>query len=359
MNLQNKSSSIAVFGAAGHTGRFVMAELVRRGFAPIAIGRDSAKMALLDSLYRETPIRTASVSDAASLDRSLLGAVAVINCAGPFLDTAQAVVAAALRAGIHYIDVTAEQASAQDTFSSFSRQAAEAGVNVIPAMGFYGGFADLLVTAAMGDWESADEVKVGIALDSWHPTLGTRLTGRRNTARRLVIENGALVELSPPQRPLFWSFPEPFGRQEVSAVPFSEVPLIARHLRVSRLNTFLASAPLRELSDPSTPPPVSADQSGRSAQTFLVEAVVRSAGVESRATARGRDIYAFTAPLVVEALERILTGSVRASGTLAPGEAFDAVDFLRVLSLEHITLELRPGMPLECDLVSELGSAVI
>ena len=83
-----------------------------------------------------------------------------------------------MRARIHYLDVAAEQASAQATFDRFGDAATEAGVVVIPAMGFYGGFADLLATAAMGNWDSADEVRLGIALDSWHPTLGTRTTGR-------------------------------------------------------------------------------------------------------------------------------------------------------------------------------------
>ncbi len=173
---------IAVFGASGHTGRFIVAQLLRRGFAPLAIGRDSAKMAESGLQESGVQIRTASIDDPASLDRSLAGAAAVINCAGPFLDTADAVAAAALRARIHYLDVTAEQASAQATFDRFGDAATEAGIVVIPAMGFYGGFADLLATAAMGNWDSADEIRVGIALDSWRPTQGTRITGQRNTA---------------------------------------------------------------------------------------------------------------------------------------------------------------------------------
>jgi hypothetical protein len=63
-------------------------------------------------------------------------------------------------------------------------------------MGFYGGLGDLLATAAMGDWASADEIRIGIALDSWRPTLGTRLTGQRNTAPRLVITGGKLAPLA-------------------------------------------------------------------------------------------------------------------------------------------------------------------
>jgi hypothetical protein len=103
-----------------------------------------------------------------------------------------------LRARIHYLDVTAEQASAAATFERFGAAAREVGVVVLPAMGFYGGLGDLLATAAMGDWDSADEMRVGIALDSWWPTPGTRITGQRNTFRRLVIADGKLAPLAQP-----------------------------------------------------------------------------------------------------------------------------------------------------------------
>ena len=51
----------------------------------------------------------ASVDDPASLDRAISGAAAVINCAGPFMDTAAPLIEAAIRGRIHYLDVTAEQ----------------------------------------------------------------------------------------------------------------------------------------------------------------------------------------------------------------------------------------------------------
>jgi short subunit dehydrogenase-like uncharacterized protein len=339
-DMSGHGRTIAVFGAAGHTGRFIVAQLLSRGFAPLAIGRDSAKMAESGFQKSGVEIRTASIDDPASLDRSLAGAAAVINCAGPFLDTADAVAAAALRARIHYLDVTAEQSSAQTTFDRFGDGATKAGVVVIPAMGFYGGFADLLATAAMGNWDSADEIRLGIALDSWHPTQGTRTTGQRNTARRLVIDNGKFVPLAQPAPQTFWDFPEPFGRQNVSEIPFSEVPVIARHVRVARLRSYLNNAPLRDLRDSTTPPPIAADETGRSAQTFLVDVVVRNGSRTRRAIAQGRDIYAFTAPLVVEAVERILDGRARGNGALAPGETFDSTNFLQALAQEYLTFEL-------------------
>jgi hypothetical protein len=32
-------------------------------------------------------------------------------------------------------------------------------------MAFYGGFADLMVTAAMGDWDAADSIEIMIGLE--------------------------------------------------------------------------------------------------------------------------------------------------------------------------------------------------
>ncbi len=331
---------VAVFGASGHTGQFVVTELLRRRFRPIAIGREAARLAGFQNRGIES--RTAKIDDPASLDQALTGAAAVINCAGPFLDTAEPLVEAALRARVHYLDVTAEQPSAAAIFEQFSAPAREAKIVVLPAMGFYGGFGDLLATAAMGDWPSANEIRINIALDSWQPTQGTRLTGQRNTATRLALSGGKLVPFgnSPD---LSWTFPEPFGLQEVKELPLTETILISRHLRVSNLQTCINLTPLRDLRDPATPPPKAADETGRSAQLFLVDVTVRNGMKTRRVIARGRDIYAFTAPLVVEAVQRILDGPVQAAGVLAPGEIFDAPSFLHALSPEHMTFESEVG----------------
>ncbi|MCA1369456.1 NAD(P)H-binding protein [Bradyrhizobium sp. BRP14] len=325
--------AVAVFGAAGHTGRFVVSELVRRGITPIAVARDAAKLTELAN--RGIEVRSASVENPGSLDRAFKGAAAVINCAGPFLETADAVASAALRAGIHYLDVTAEQPSAQATYDKFDKAARDAGVLVVPAMGFYGGFADLLVTTVMGGWNFADEIRVGIALDSWHPTRGTRVTGEKNTAPRMIVANGRLTPVLQPAAEMDWDFPEPFARQKVVELPFSEIVVIARHTRSSELRTYLNRTALGDVRDPATPPPEPADENGRSAQTFLVEATVRNGEHIRRITAQGQDIYAFSAPLICEAVQRILDGKARLSGAQAPGAIFNARDYLNALAAQH------------------------
>ena len=332
--------TVAVFGAAGHTGRFVVLELVRRGMMPIAIARDLAALTAANFGDFEVSRRRASVNDVDSLDRALDGAHAVVNCAGPFLETSDAVAAAAVRAGIHYLDVTAEQPSTRATLDKYDIPARNAGIAVVPAMGFYGGFADLLVTAALSDWNRADTIEIMIGLDSWHPTRGTRITGERNTARRMVIADGQLTPVPLPAAEKDWEFGDPVGRQAMLEVPLSEVILIARHVKTRELHTYLSSNALSDIDDPATPAPKAADATGRSSQRFVVDAVVSRDGKRRRVTARGRDIYAFTAPLVCEATACLIEGKFSSAGAQPPGAIFDAQQTLSALMPDPLTFEI-------------------
>lgn len=335
------ANRIAVYGACGHTGRFVLDELRRRGFVPVACGRDASRLQQL-AAATGVEVRTAATDDAAALAAAFAGTAAVLHCAGPFLDTAAPVLDAALRARIHYLDVAAEQRAVLDTFAR-DAAAKAAGVAVLPAMAFYGGLADLLASAALDGASDADAVDIAVALDGWHPTRGTRLTGERNHYPRTYIEHGRHRTVPDPAPLRETDFPAPFGRLETVLLPLSETVVLPYHLACRNLHAWMNLAPLRDLRDPSTPTPVAADDSGRSAQRFVVDVRVRQGRRHLRATASGRDIYAVTAPLLVEALQRILDGRVSGAGALAPGQAFDAGDFLAALDPRQIAVTFDRG----------------
>ncbi|MFJ6572233.1 saccharopine dehydrogenase family protein [Streptomyces sp. NPDC091292] len=339
--------TVTVYGAYGHTGRFVVAQLRERGFVPVLSGRDAGKLKMLAAASgSESDVRPAAVGDPASLDRALAGAAAVINCAGPFAVTAAPVIEAALRAEIPYVDVAAEIEANSDTFTHFTDRARAAGTPIVPAMAFYGGLGDLLTTAAMGDWTEADEAHIAYGLSSWHPTAGTRAAGAVSRQRRdgqgIRYTKGRLEYHQDVPQTLQWPFPDPMGPRDVIAeFTMADVVTVPSHLPIPEVRTYMAVEAARDLSASDTPAPTPADAHGRSAQTFLVDAVVRSHGRERRAVATGRDIYAVTAPLAVEATDRILTGRTRTTGVASAGDIFDAPDFLRALS-PHITFHLHP-----------------
>lgn len=334
---------IAVYGAYGHTGRFVLAELRRRGFVPVACGRDAARLREL-AATTGVEVRVASTDDPAALDAAFAGTAAVLHCAGPFLDTAAPVLDAALRARIHYLDVAAEQRAVADILAR-DAEAKAAGVTVVPAMAFYGGLADLLASAALDGATDADTVDIAVALDGWHPTRGTRLTGERNHYPRTYIEHGRTCTVPDPAPVRETDFPAPFGRLETVLLPLSEAVVVPHHIACRNLHSWMNLAPLRDLRDPATPAPVAADDSGRSAQRFVVDVRTWRSNRTCRAIASGRDIYAVTAPLLVEALQRILDGRVHGSGALAAGQAFDARDFLAALPPAAITATFEAGPP--------------
>jgi short subunit dehydrogenase-like uncharacterized protein len=337
------SERVLVYGAAGHTGRFVVDELLRRGLTPVPAGRSAERLAAVPR-FAALDRRVVGVEDPDGLRRAVAGAGAVVNCAGPFMDTALPLARAAVGAGVHYVDVTAEQPVAQALYRELDAPARDAGVAVVPAMAFYGGLADLLVTAALEGESRADEVEVAIGLDRWWPTAGTRITGARNTAPRLVIRDGRLTELVSPAPTGTWSYPEPLGDQPVVELPFTEVVAIARHIEVGDLRSYLNTGPLDDLRDAGTPPPTATDESGRSAQRFVVDVVVRRRSETRRLSVSGRDIYAVTAPIVVEGVARLLDGRHRGPGALAPGQAFDADDVLAALERDVEGLVVR-GSP--------------
>lgn len=294
----------------------------------MAVGRSAARLDELIPL--SVPRRVAEFDDPASLEHAFAGCAVVINCAGPFLDTAAPVARAALRAGCHYIDVTAEQASAQASFAELDAPARAAGRVVIPAAAFYGGLADLLASALASSGD-IDEITVAIALDRWWPTAGTRKTGERNNVPRVVVTNGRLAPLVPSAEVPDWVFSAPLGRQAMVELPFSEVITLAQHLKVREIRSLLNRSALADVRDASTPPPTAADDSGRSAQRFELVVRVVQDGKTKTAGVRGQDIYAVTAPIVTEVSMRLLAPSYQRSGALAIAQAVDPVEVLRSL----------------------------
>jgi hypothetical protein len=341
----NAPQRVLVYGATGHTGRFVVDELQRRGLTPVLAGRSAERLAAVAPRHAALDRRVVGVDDPVLLRQAVDGVGAVVNCAGPFLDTAAPLARAAVEVGAHYLDVTAEQPAVQQLYDELDAPARAAGVVVVPAMAFFGGLADLLVTAALDGGSRADEVDVAIGLDRWWPTEGTRATGTRNTAVRQVIRDGALAPLPDPAPTGVWSYPEPLGQQPVVQLPFSEVITIDRHLEVGELRSHLNTGSLADLRESATPPPSAADESGRSAQRFVVDVVVRDRSGTRRLSCTGRDIYAVSAPIVVEGATRLLDGRHRGPGALAPGEAFDAADVLATLERDVDGFAVRRGEP--------------
>lgn len=96
-----------IYGANGYTGRLIAREAVKRGLRPVLAGRSRDSLQPLAEELR-LPFRDFALNDPKAVDSALQGITLVLNCAGPFSATAQAMIQACLRTKVHYLDVTGE-----------------------------------------------------------------------------------------------------------------------------------------------------------------------------------------------------------------------------------------------------------
>ena len=123
-----------IYGANGYTGELIAREAARRGLKPILGGRSRNKV---EPLAKELNLicRTFSLEDKKSLEYTLKEVDFVIHCAGPFAETSEKMVAACLRLGRHYLDITGEI----EVFEQMARRdeaARKAGIMLMSGVGF-------------------------------------------------------------------------------------------------------------------------------------------------------------------------------------------------------------------------------
>jgi len=336
---------VALVGATGFTGRLTLAALRRRGVQVRAIGRNRQK---LDALAPgDGGVEARAVEwDALALADAMRGCVAVVSCAGPFVQAGHPVVEAAIRARLPYTDSTGEQAFVRWVFDDLMQPARAAGVALVPASGWDylpGDLGAALVAQGMGPLERIDVV---YASESAATTVGTRVSGLGIAAAGgVTLRDGRLRPLR--IGALRRSVDAGWGRVTGGLLPTAEPLWVPRHVDVGTVYAYL-----------SVPGAMSPGAPGAGAFSTLlrVPGVVRllergarggpegpsGASREARwachvqATARsgerralrldGRDVYGFTAEALSEMALRLAAAD--AAGACAPAEVVDAGGFL-------------------------------
>ena len=124
---------LMIYGATGYTGRMAAERASAAGTPLILAGRNEAALvslaASLDVEYRVFPLE-----DIAVIDRSLRGVGVLLNCAGPFVRTADVLMRAGIRNGVHYLDVAAEL-DGYRLAEVLDAKAKAAGVMLLPGSG--------------------------------------------------------------------------------------------------------------------------------------------------------------------------------------------------------------------------------
>jgi short subunit dehydrogenase-like uncharacterized protein len=133
MRSGNEANGLLLYGANGYSGALIARALVEAGSRPILAGRDAGS---LERLAGELalPFRVATLGNPGDLDRALDGVAAVLHAAGPYSSTAEPMLEACLRAGVHYLDLTGE-IEVVEYLAGQNGRALERGIMVMPGVG--------------------------------------------------------------------------------------------------------------------------------------------------------------------------------------------------------------------------------
>jgi short subunit dehydrogenase-like uncharacterized protein len=356
--ISRQTGPIAVYGATGYTGRLVVDELVRADADFIVSGRSAEKLEALRAHFGiEAPVKTAQVSDPASLRELLAEASVVIDCAGPFVKYGEPVLAAAVETGTHYLDTTGEQPYMKMAYERYGPGAARAGVAVIPAMGFDYVPGDMIASLTADGMGELDELSMAYCWRDFTPSQGTaRTTLEIIGGHDLEWTNMEWVEASGGVSRGTYEFPEPFGRQHMFRYPSGEQVTVPRHVATrnvrasmnagafssERLAPVFSAAvrpaglamrtPLKRLLNAvisRLPEGQTPEQRERMRWAIVCEA--KRGEVERKGVITGRDVYGLTAAAIVQGALLAAGRGFEGRGGLAPAQAFEPKAFLEGL----------------------------
>ena len=339
------NSRIAVYGATGFTGQLIVTELLRWGVRPVLVGRDVERMAAVAG--PGVTIRRAGLDEPDALAAAFDGCRVVISSVAPFTRWGEPVVRAALAAGVHYVDVTGEQAYVKQIHDIFACDAEQAGVSVVCAATDTGLGDPLahLVAARLG---AVDKLTIGHLIGMAQPSRGTLrsvLAIAAGQALQYVEEQWRTAEAETTSL----RFPGSAEPTPVVGVAATEVVTVPRHVKARRVEGVIDTQTVSALAA-ITPEMIENLPSGpgadsRGADTFAVAIEATGAdGSGARGFVRGFDVYGTTAAVCVETAMR-LASDTAPPGVIALAEVSDPEDLLTALAGQGVTWGVAPNHP--------------
>ncbi|MFE3442208.1 saccharopine dehydrogenase NADP-binding domain-containing protein [Nocardia sp. NPDC059180] len=346
MTNTNSTKTIAVYGATGHTGGYLLAELRRRELTPVLVGRDADRLrtAATAADLADADIRVASLDDHDALVAAFRDADVVISSLPAYVDHGEAVLSAAIDADAHYTDLSGEQLFVRRVFEDYSARAEAAGITLVPAVTDSNLPGDLLGHLTSRRVDGAAEITI-----SHHSRSGG--DGSRGSAETVLAsvdwfrEGGWHYADSgwqtgrPPVAELRYPTEQP---RPASKFPLTPVLTIPRHSAVSSVTGLLPTEfheGLKKLTaDVVAALPATPDPASDLHYDLVVDA--EGSGKSVRGVLSGLDSYRDSALMAVEAAVRLAENTTK-PGALAAAEAFDATDFLDALAPHGITWRIE------------------
>ncbi|KFA54546.1 hypothetical protein S40293_08057 [Stachybotrys chartarum IBT 40293] len=298
-----------IYGATGYTGRIASEHAKHLGLRFIVAGRTTAAVTELASSLH-APSRVFDIDNNKQLDSHLAGIQILLNCAGPFMHTAEPFIRACIRNGVHYMDIAAELESYQ-LAEKHDEDARTAHVMLLPGCGGSVAMLGCLAGHIVGAVERPARIDIALHV-AGSMSRGSAISAAENlTQICLQRQNGRLVEQDANDDATF-DFDNGKGQVQCFPVTLPDLITIWKSTKVSNIRTFVhvsgdayPTGPLDGLPDGPTP-----EQREKTPYDASV-IVTAEDGSLRRAVLHTVNGYSFTPMASVEAVRRVLAGEVR------------------------------------------------
>ena len=325
--------SILIYGATGYTGSMIASHAKASGLDIVLGGRDETKLASLADTLGVTCRVFQVEGDAAIL--ALSGVHVLLNCAGPFARTAEPLMRACIKAGVHYLDITAE-IGVYRLAERLGGDAEAAGVMLLPGVGWDVVPTDCLAMQLASRVENPRSLRIALQV------AGSMSRGSAISAGEIVAA-GVMARVAGELEPRPEAGPESFdfGQGVVPCAPLSFGDLVTawRSTGIPDIAMFVNvtgdAFPEGDLA--SMPDGPSAQERAAQPARAVVE-VTAADGAVLRSVIETVNGYSYTPLAAVEAARRVMGGFARPgfetpSRVFGPGFA-ETIPGTRVIDLQ-------------------------
>lgn len=301
---------LMIYGATGYTGTLITQHAKATGMHAVLAGRSGEKLLSLAATL-DFPYQHFDLTDPSTIDANLADISVLLNCAGPFAATAEPLIKACIRNGVHYLDTSAEL----DTYTLAAQSDLEAQASktmILPGCGGSVALFGCLVSRALENIPLTDVQSVDLALHvSGSMSRGSAITAAAGSASPTLQRHGGKLVTHEPSATTQLDFND--GRGPVPCFPVTLPDLITIHkfFNIENIRTFAnvsgTAFPDGDLYD--LPDGPAAEERERSPYHAVVVVTLKDGTVE-RTSVRTVNGYDLVARASVEAVRRVMGGEV-------------------------------------------------
>lgn len=322
-------NQLMIYGATGYTGRMAAEHAKALGLDIVISGRNGER---LESLAAQLGVPYRVFTPDAQAAESLHGIGALLNFAGPFAQTADALMQACIKAGVDYLDITAE-INVYRLAERLGAQATEAGVMLLPGVGWDVVPTDCLAMHVARRVQDPQALKVALQV-AGSMSRGSALSVSEIIGAGLLVRVDGLLVATPDTKPQHFDFGD--GPALCAPLSFGDLVTGWHSTGIPNISMFVHitgdAFPEGDLSQ--LPDGPSAEQRDAHRARAVAE-VIGADGTSARSVIETVNGYTYTPLAAVEAARRVLGGE-RRPGFETPARVF-GVGFAETISGTTIT----------------------